>query len=62
MLTQKKRTTEELLKRMSENNKKAKIQKLESDDQGRFLLDPNNKQHRAWYDNDNEYENTEEDK
>jgi hypothetical protein len=34
---------------MSEHNKKVKIRKLENDDQGRLLLDPNNPQDREWY-------------
>lgn len=55
-MSENKRSTEELLKTMSENNKRLKIQKLESDDQGRLLLDPTNPHHVAWYENDEEYE------
>ena len=50
------RTIEELLQRMSENNKKVNIRKLESDDQGRLLLDWNNPRDREWYFNDEAYE------
>lgn len=50
------RTTAELLQRMSEHNKKVKIRKLESDDQGRLLLDPTNPHDREWYFNDEAYE------
>lgn len=51
-----KRTIEELLERMSENNKKVSIAKLESDEQGRFLLDPANPHHVEWFENDKAYE------
>lgn len=56
MKDRQKRTTEELLQRMSENNKKMNIRKLENDDQGRFLLDWNNAHDREWYFNDEAYE------
>lgn len=49
MKNKQERTTAELLQRMSEHNKKVKIRKLENDDQGRLLLDPNNPQDREWY-------------
>lgn len=51
-----KRSTEELLQRMSENNQKVKLYKLEIDEHGNYLLDPTNPHHRAWYENDDEYE------
>ena len=50
------KTTAELLQRMSEHNKKMKIRKLENDEQGRLLLDPNNPHDREWYFNDDAYE------
>lgn len=51
-----KKTTEELLQRMSENNKKAEIAKLESDENGVLLLDPSNPYHREWLEKDDDYE------
>lgn len=51
-----KRSTEELLQQMHENNQKVKLYKLEADEQGNYLLDPNNPHHRSWYENDDEYE------
>lgn len=51
-----KRSTEELLQRMSENNQKVKLYKLEADEHGNYLLDPTNPHHQAWYKNDDEYE------
>lgn len=54
------RTTEELLQRMSENNKRVKIRKLESDDQGRLLLDWNNPHDREWIENNDAYEQIDE--
>ena len=54
------RTTAELLQRMSEHNKKVKIRKLENDEQGRLLLDPNNPHDLEWYFNDEAYEDTSE--
>lgn len=36
------------LQRMSEHYRKYPPQKLESDDQGRLLLDPNNPHHVEW--------------
>lgn len=51
-----KRSTEELLKVMAENNQKLNLYKLEPDEHGRYLLDPNNPHHRAWMENDDEYE------
>lgn len=51
-----KRSREELLQLMSENNQKVKLYKLEPDEHGNYLLDPNNPHHRAWYENDDEYE------
>lgn len=56
MKDRQKRKTEELFQRMSENNKKMNIRKLESDDQGRLLLDWNNALDREWYFNDEAYE------
>lgn len=55
-MEQSKRTTEELLKIMAENNQKVNLYKLEADEHGRYLLDPNNLHHRAWIENDDEYE------
>ncbi|MEK6189980.1 MAG: hypothetical protein N2A99_03200 [Carnobacterium alterfunditum] len=54
------RTTEELLQRMSENNKRVKIWKLESDDQRRLLLDWTNPHHREWVENNDAYEQIDE--
>lgn len=51
-----KRSTEELLKVMVENNQKMDLYKLEADEHGRYLLDSNNAHHRAWMENDDEYE------
>lgn len=56
MKDKQKRTTEELLQRISESNKRGKIRKLDSDDQGRLLLDWNNPHDREWYFNDDAYE------
>lgn len=50
------RTTEELLKRVSESNKRVNIRKLDSDDQGRLLLDWSNPHDREWFFNDDAYE------
>jgi hypothetical protein len=50
------RNIEELLKVMTENNQKVNLYKLEADEHGRYLLDPNNPHHRAWVENDDEYE------
>lgn len=55
-MSEPKRSTEELLKRMSEYNKIRPPEKLESDEQGRLLLNPDNPHHVAWYENDDEYE------
>lgn len=55
-MDQSKRTIEESLKIMAENNNKLNLYKLEADEQGRYLLDPNNPDHRAWIENDDEYE------
>lgn len=55
-MDQPKRTIEESLKIMVENNNKLNLYKLESDEQGRYLLDSNNPHHRAWIENDDEYE------
>lgn len=55
-MDQPKRTIEESLKIMAENNNKLNLYKLESDEHGRYLLDSNNPHHRAWIENDDEYE------
>lgn len=55
-MEQSKRTTEELLKIMTENNQKLNLYKLEADEHGRYLLDSNNSHHRAWIENEDEYE------
>lgn len=55
-MSESKRSTEELLKVMAENNQKLKLYKLEADEHGRYLLDPNNAHHRAWMENDDDYE------
>lgn len=49
------RSTEELLKRICEQNKILGIEKLESDENGNLLLDPQNPHHRNWYENDEEF-------
>lgn len=51
-----KRSMDELLQQMHENNLKVKLYKLEADEHGRYLLDPNNPHHQAWIENDDEYE------
>lgn len=50
------KTTEELLLKMSENNKKLDLWKLESDENGNLLLDPANSSHREWLENDEDYD------
>lgn len=55
-MDQSKRPIEELLKVMAENNQKVNLYNLEADEHGRYLLDPNNSHHRAWIENDDEYE------
>lgn len=50
------RNIEELLKLMHENNQKMNLYKLEADENGNYLLDPQNPHHREWYENDEEYE------
>lgn len=55
-MSEPKRTTEELLKVMVENNQKMNLYKLEADEHGQYLLDPKNPHHRAWMENDDEYE------
>lgn len=51
-MSDQKRTIEELLQRMSENNKKVPIAKLACDEQGRLLLDPTNPHHVEWWEED----------
>lgn len=51
-----KKTTEELLQLMHENNRKINLYKLENDEDGNFLLDPSNAHHRKWLENDDDYE------
>lgn len=51
-----KKTTEELLQLMHENNRKINLYKLENDEDGNFLLDPSNVHHRKWMENDDDYE------
>lgn len=51
-----KKSTEELLQQIHENNKKLGLYKLESDENGNYLLDPSNPHHVAWLENDDEYE------
>lgn len=51
-----KRTLEESLQLMHENNQKMNLYKLESDENGNYLLDPSNPRHREWMENDDEYE------
>ena len=55
-MSEPKRSTEELLKVMAENNQKLNLYKLEADEHGRYVLDPNNSHHRAWMENDDDYE------
>lgn len=62
MLAAKKKSLEEKLQLMHENNQKVGLYKLESDEQGRYLLDPNNKHHREWLENPEAYEVTDEQK
>lgn len=50
------KSTEELLQLMHENNQKMNLYKLESDENGNYLLDPSNPHHREWMENDDEYE------
>lgn len=51
-----KRSAEELLKSISEYNRISPPEKLESDEHGRLLLNPDNPHHRAWMENDDDYE------
>lgn len=55
-MSEPKRSTEELLKRMSEYNRISPPEKLESDEQGRLLLNPENPHHVDWYFDDEIYE------
>ena len=55
-MSERKKSVDELLKSISEKNKILGIQKLESDENGNLLLDPQNPHHRAWYENDEDYE------
>lgn len=50
------RSIEELLQLMHENNQKVGLYKLESDENGNYLLDPSNPHHREWLENDEDYE------
>lgn len=50
------KSNEELLRGISEKNKILGIQKLENDENGNLLLDPQNPHHREWYENDEDYE------
>lgn len=59
-MSEQKRSVEEKIQRISEYNQKLNIQKLEVDEYGRYLLDPTNPHHRAWIENDDEYEVIEE--
>jgi hypothetical protein len=55
-MSEQKRRIEEKLEKVFEHYRKFPPQKLETDEHGRLLLDPNNPHHRAWYENDDEYE------
>lgn len=55
-MSEPKRSTEELLKVLAENNKKMNLYKLVADEHGRYLLDPTNSHHRTWMENDDDYE------
>lgn len=59
-MSEQKRSVEEKLQRISEYNKKLNIYKLEADEHGRYLLDSKNPHHRAWIENNDEYEVIEE--
>lgn len=56
------KSNEELLKSISKKNKILGIQKLESDKNGNLLLDLQNPHHRAWFENDEDYEGIEQQK
>lgn len=49
------KSVEELLKGIGEKNKILGIEKLETDENGILLLDPQNPHHRNWYENDEEF-------
>lgn len=49
-------TQQELLRRISAANRHFEFYKLESDDQGRLLLDRSHPHHREWIENDDAYE------
>ncbi|PKH10655.1 hypothetical protein [Planomicrobium sp. MB-3u-38] len=51
---------QELLRRISEANRHLQFYKLESDDQGRLLLDRTNPHHREWVEHDDAYERIDE--
>jgi hypothetical protein len=59
-MAEQKRTIEEKMRQIHEYSKKLNIYKAESDEHGRYLLDSNNPHHRAWIENDDEYEVIEE--
>lgn len=48
-MSEPKRSLDERLQRIFEMNQCLNIQKLETDDQGHFLLDRSNPHHVAWY-------------
>lgn len=52
---EKRKSSEELLKKISAYNKISPPQKLESDENGNLLLDPENPHHRNWFENDEEF-------
>lgn len=51
-MSEPKRSLDERLQRIFEMNQRLNIQKLETDDQGRFLLDQNNPHHVMWYEDE----------
>lgn len=53
-------TQQKLLRRISAANRHFEFYKLESDDQGRLLLDRTNPYHREWMENDDAYEQMDE--
>ncbi|RFA33848.1 hypothetical protein CAI16_13415 [Virgibacillus dokdonensis] len=47
---------EELQREFSRVNKKATFRTLKQDEEGSFILDPNNQHDREWYENDRHYD------
>lgn len=59
-MTEPSNTQQELLRRISAANQRLQFYKLESDDEGRLLLDRTNPHHREWLENEDAYEQIDE--